>query len=74
MSGFSLPGVVGRGGPVRLAVPPRDRLALAAAVAGPFAVACVLVPFRTHLASTNMALVLVVAVVAVAANGHRGGA
>ncbi|MFD9567913.1 DUF4118 domain-containing protein [Streptomyces sp. NPDC059994] len=75
MSGISLPGFAGRRSPpARLAVPPRDRLALAAAVVGPFAVTCVLVPFRTHLANTNLALILVAVVVEVAANGHRGAA
>ncbi|WP_406504521.1 DUF4118 domain-containing protein [Streptomyces sp. NBC_00212] len=58
--------------PARFAMPLRDTLALAAAVAGPLAAAGLLVPFRTHVASTNLALILVVVVVAVAANGHRG--
>ena len=49
----------------------RDRLAVAAALAGPPAVAAVLVPWRSSLPSTNVALLLVVVVVAVAANGRR---
>ncbi|WP_417851947.1 DUF4118 domain-containing protein [Streptomyces lutosisoli] len=49
----------------------RDRLALAAALAGPFLVALALVPFRTDLSRTNAALILVVVVVAVAAIGSR---
>ena len=49
----------------------RDRLALLLAVVAPFAVAVVLVPLRDDLANTQIALVLVVVVVAVAANGHR---
>ncbi|WP_432971263.1 DUF4118 domain-containing protein [Dactylosporangium sp. CA-233914] len=49
----------------------RDRIALAAAVVGPFAVAGGLIPFRTAISGANMALVLVVAVVAVAAIGSR---
>jgi hypothetical protein len=49
----------------------RDRLALAAALAGPPAVAAVLLPWRSTLASTDAALLLVVVVVAVAANGRR---
>ncbi|MFD4137791.1 MULTISPECIES: DUF4118 domain-containing protein [unclassified Streptomyces] len=48
-----------------------DRIALIAAVVAPFLVALALVPFRTSLSATNAALVLVVAVVAVAANGSR---
>ncbi|MFE3186755.1 DUF4118 domain-containing protein [Streptomyces violascens] len=58
--------------PARFGIPLRDTLALVAAVAGPLAVAGLLVPFRTHLAGANLALILVVVVVAVAANGHRG--
>ncbi|MFF1957561.1 DUF4118 domain-containing protein [Streptomyces sp. NPDC058220] len=51
--------------------PLRDRVALGVAVAAPLAVALLLVPFRTDLASTNLALILVVVVVAVAALGNR---
>lgn len=51
--------------------PLRDRIALAAAVLVPAAVALALVPFRTELSLTNAALILVVTVVAVAANGNR---
>ncbi|MEV4140928.1 DUF4118 domain-containing protein [Dactylosporangium sp. NPDC049742] len=49
----------------------RERIALAAAVLGPLAVALVLIPFRTAISGANLALVLVVAVVAVAAIGNR---
>src|SRR5215469_18604587 len=49
----------------------RDRLALAAAVLGPLAVAAALVPFRAQLSGTNSALILVVVIVAVASNGNR---
>ncbi|MGR6997428.1 hypothetical protein ACU686_03810 [Yinghuangia aomiensis] len=38
----------------------------------PLAVAAVLTPFRDSFPGTDAALVLVAAVVAVAANGHRG--
>lgn len=44
---------------------------LVAAVLAPLAVCGVLVPFRSGLANTNVALVLVVVVVVVAATGHR---
>ena len=49
----------------------RDRLALLLALLAPFAVSAALVPFRGRVANTHVALVLVVVVVAVAANGHR---
>jgi hypothetical protein len=49
----------------------RDRIAVFAALAVPFAVAAALVPFRTGLSATNAALVMVVAVVGVAAQGVR---
>jgi hypothetical protein len=49
----------------------RDRTALLAAVVGPFALAAVLAPFRGSFANTDAALVLVLVVVAVAANGYR---
>ncbi|MFF4186166.1 DUF4118 domain-containing protein [Streptomyces sp. NPDC001691] len=58
--------------PAHFGIPLRDTLALAAGVAGPLAVAGLLVPFRTHVAGANLALILVVVVVAVAAIGHRG--
>ncbi|MFJ5223214.1 DUF4118 domain-containing protein [Streptomyces sp. NPDC088400] len=51
--------------------PLRDRIALAVALVAPLVVALLLVPFRTSLASTNLALILVVVVVAVAAIGNR---
>ena len=49
----------------------RDRLAVAAAVIALLAVASVLIPFRSSFPNTDAALVQVVAIVAVAANGHR---
>jgi hypothetical protein len=49
----------------------RDRIALVAALLGPLAAAAVLVPLRDTLSNTDVALILVVIVVAVAANGHR---
>lgn len=49
----------------------RDRVAIAAGLLGPLAVAAVLVPFRGSFASTDVALVLLLVVVAVAANGNR---
>jgi len=49
----------------------RDRLALVLGLLAPFAVSAVLVPFRDRLANTDVALVLVVVVVAIAANGYR---
>ncbi|MGC0417095.1 DUF4118 domain-containing protein [Embleya sp. AB8] len=51
--------------------PQRDRLAMLAAVLAPVAVAGVVAPFRAHFAAANVALCMVVVVVAVAANGHR---
>jgi hypothetical protein len=49
----------------------RDRWALLAALVAPPAVAAALIPWRDVLANTDAALVLVLVVVAVAANGHR---
>jgi Domain of unknown function (DUF4118) len=49
----------------------RDRTAVLAAVVGPLALAAVLAPFRGSFANTDAALVLVLMVVAVAANGYR---
>ena len=49
----------------------RDRLAIAAAVVAPLAVAAVLLPLRADWSNTNVALVLVAVVVAVAAIGNR---
>jgi hypothetical protein len=49
----------------------RDRAAVAAGVLLPLAVAAVFLPLRSSWSNTNMALVLVVAVVAVAAMGNR---
>ena len=49
----------------------RDRAAVAAGVLVPLAVAAVLLPLRSSWSNTNVALLLVVAVVAVAAIGNR---
>jgi hypothetical protein len=49
----------------------RDRLAILAALAAPLAVAAVLLPFRASWSNTNVALLLVVVVVGVAAAGNR---
>jgi hypothetical protein len=49
----------------------RDRLALAAAIFGPLLVCAVLSLFRDSFANTDAALVLVLVIVAVAANGYR---
>ena len=50
---------------------PRDRAAIAAAVIAPLAAAAILLPFRASWPNTNVALLLVVVVVAVAAIGNR---
>ena len=52
-------------------MPFRDAAALAAAVLAPFLAALALVPSRTSVTPTNLALLLVVVVVAVAALGNR---
>jgi K+-sensing histidine kinase KdpD len=49
----------------------RDRLAVAAGLLGPLALAAILVPFRTHFPNTDAALAMLLVVVAVAANGNR---
>jgi Domain of unknown function (DUF4118) len=49
----------------------RDRAAIAAALIAPLAAAAVLLPFRASWPNTNVALLLVVVVVAVAAIGNR---
>ncbi|MEU8251529.1 DUF4118 domain-containing protein [Nonomuraea sp. NPDC048916] len=49
----------------------RDRLAIVVALVAPLVVSAALVPFRASLPNTSVALVLVVIVVAVAANGYR---
>ena len=49
----------------------RDRIAIVAALAAPLAVAAVLLPFRASWSNTNVALLLVVVIVAVAAIGNR---
>jgi K+-sensing histidine kinase KdpD len=49
----------------------RDRLAAAAGLAAPLALAAILVPFRSGFANTDAALAMILVVVAVAANGNR---
>jgi hypothetical protein len=49
----------------------RDRVAILAALAAPLAAAAVLLPFRASWPNTNVALLLVVVVVGVAAIGNR---
>ena len=49
----------------------RDRAAIAAALIAPLAAAAILLPFRASWPNTNVALLLVVVVVAVAAIGNR---
>ena len=49
----------------------RDRIAIGAALVAPLAAAAVLLPFRASWPDTNVALLLVVAVVGVAAIGNR---
>jgi K+-sensing histidine kinase KdpD len=49
----------------------RDRLSALAALAGPLALAAVLVPFRASFPNTDAALAMLLVVVAVAANGYR---
>ncbi len=49
----------------------RDRAAVAAAVLGPLALAALLLPWRGSWSNTNVALLLVVAVVAIACLGSR---
>lgn len=49
----------------------RDGAAIAAALAAPLVVVAVLLPFRASWSNTNVALLLVVTVVAVAALGNR---
>ncbi len=52
-------------------MPGRDRLAMVAAFAAPLALAAILVPWRASFPNTDAALVLILLVVAVAANGYR---
>lgn len=52
-------------------VPGRDRLAVLGALVAPLALAAILVPFRGSFPNTDAALVLILVVVAVAANGYR---
>ena len=49
----------------------RDRLAIAAGLVGPLALAAILVPFRTDFANTDAALAMILLVVLVAAIGNR---
>ncbi|MCW2909961.1 MAG: Osmosensitive channel histidine kinaselike protein [Actinomycetia bacterium] len=49
----------------------RDRAAVLAGLLGPLAVAAILLPWRASWSNTNVALLLVVVVVAVAAIGNR---
>ena len=49
----------------------RDRLAVLAALALPLALTAALAPFRAHFPNTDAALAVMLAVVAVAANGYR---
>jgi len=49
----------------------RDRAAIGAAVAAPLAAAVILLPWRGSWSNTNVALLLMVVVVAVAAIGNR---
>ena len=50
-------------------MPGRDRLALLAGFEAPLALAAILVPWRASLPNTDAALVLILLVVAVAADG-----
>jgi hypothetical protein len=49
----------------------RDRIAILAALAAPVAAAAILLPFRTSWSNTNVAMLLVVVIVGVAAIGNR---
>jgi K+-sensing histidine kinase KdpD len=49
----------------------RDRIAILAALAAPMAAAAILLPFRASWSNTNVAMLLVVVVVGVAAIGNR---
>ncbi len=49
----------------------RNRIAIVAALAAPLGVAAILLPFRASWSNTNVALLLVVVVVGVAAIGNR---
>jgi len=49
----------------------RDRVAILAALAAPLAAAAILMPFRASWSNTNVALLLVVVIVGVAAIGNR---
>ena len=49
----------------------RDRVAVLAALLAPLLTCALMAAFRTHLPNTDAALILVLVIVAVAANGHR---
>ena len=49
----------------------RDNLAVVAGLAGPLALAAILVPFRAHFANTDAALAMILLVVLIAAIGSR---
>ena len=49
----------------------RDRAAVLAGLCAPLALAAILVPFRSSFPNTDAALAMLLAVVAVAANGDR---
>ena len=49
----------------------RDRIAILAALAAPLAASAILLPFRSSWSNTNVALLLVVVIVAVSAIGNR---
>ena len=51
--------------------PGRDRLAMLAALLAPLGLAVILIPWRASFPNTDAALVLILLVVAVAANGYR---
>jgi hypothetical protein len=58
-------------GPRRFAGLSSDQLAIAVGLAAPLALAAILVPFRTNFANTDVALAMILLVVAVAAAGNR---
>jgi len=58
-------------GPRRLGWLSSENVAICAGVAGPLALAAILVPFRTNFANTDAALAMILVVVAIAAAGNR---
>ena len=52
-------------------MPGRDRFAMLAAFLAPLGLAAILMPWRASFPNTDAALVLILVVVAVAANGYR---